>query len=131
MNIWAHRGCSGRFPENTITSFSEALKFDITGIELDIQLTKDRHIVVIHDETVDRTTSGEGNVADYTFDDIRALRIEAPGGKTERIPTIDEVFDLMERPCKERGLKINIELKNSKVRYEGMEQMILDKVRKR
>ena len=131
MNIWAHRGCSGRFPENTITSFRESLKYDITGIELDIQLSKDRKIVVIHDETVDRTTSGAGNVCDYTVEELRALTIDGPDGTTERIPLFDEVLDLMEAPCKERGLKINIELKNSNVRYEGMEEMILETVRKR
>ena len=130
MNIWAHRGCSGRFPENTLTSFREAIKYDIAGIELDIQLSSDRRIVVIHDETVDRTTSGEGNVCDMTADELRSLVIEAPDGKTERIPFIEEVLDLMEVPCREYGMKINIELKNSKVRYEGMEEMILEIVRR-
>ncbi len=130
MNIWAHRGCSGRFPENTLTSFREAVKYDITGIELDIQLSSDRRIVVIHDEAVDRTTSGEGNVCDMTADELRSLVIEAPDGKTERIPFIEEVFELMKVPCREYGMKINIELKNSKVRYEGMEEMILETVRR-
>ena len=129
MNIWAHRGCSGRFPENTLTSFREALKYDITGIELDIQLSKDGRMVVIHDETVDRTTSGEGSVCDMTADELRSLKIDAPDGSTERIPFIEEVLDLMKEPCMERGLMIDIELKNSKVRYEGMEEMILKTVK--
>lgn len=129
MNIWAHRGCSGRFPENTITSFRNALQYDITGIELDIQLSKDGKIVVIHDETVDRTTSGEGSVCDMTAEELRSLEIASPDGTPERIPFIEEVFDLMEGPCRERGLMINIELKNSKVRYEGMEEMILKTVK--
>ncbi len=129
MNIWAHRGCSGRFPENTITSFREAVKYDIAGIELDIQLSKDRKMVVIHDEKVDRTTSGTGYVCDLTADELRSLEIEAPGGETERIPFIEEVFDLMTGPCAMTGMKINIELKNSNVRYEGMEEMILETVK--
>lgn len=59
MKIWAHRGCSQRYPENTIMAFSKAMEIQgLTGIELDIQMTKDGEIVVIHDERVDRTTDG-------------------------------------------------------------------------
>lgn len=129
MKIWAHRGCSGRFPENTVISFREAVRYDITGIELDIQLSSDGRMVVIHDETVDRTTSGTGMVCDMTADELRSLEIQAPDGKIERIPFIEEIFDLMQEPCRERGLMMNIELKNSKVRYEGMEEMILARVK--
>ena len=59
MKIWAHRGCSQRYPENTILAFEKAMEVErLTGIELDIQLTKDKELVVIHDERVDRTTEG-------------------------------------------------------------------------
>ena len=68
MKIWAHRGCSQIYPENTITAFEKALKIPgLTGIELDIQLTADGELVVIHDERVDRTTDGFGFVKDYTL----------------------------------------------------------------
>lgn len=61
MKIWAHRGCSQRYPENTMLAFEKAAELKgLTGIELDIQLTKDGEIVVIHDERVDRTTEGTG-----------------------------------------------------------------------
>ena len=71
MEIWAHRGCSQRYPENTILSFTKAAGLkDLTGIELDIQLSKDRQIVVIHDERVDRTTDGIGEVGQYTLSEI-------------------------------------------------------------
>ena len=86
INIWAHRGCSFTFPENTLSSFAEALKYDITGIELDIQLTKDRQIVVIHDETVDRTTDCTGEVRSYTLAELQRMHIR--GDENEHIPTI-------------------------------------------
>ena len=135
MNIWAHRGCSYAWPENTLQSFKAACKYPITGIELDIQLTKDKQIVVIHDESVDRTTDGNGNVRDFTLEELKRLRIEThPSffGKKRytQIPTIDEVFQLLKPYCRKNGLLINIELKNSVYRYEGMEDLILETVRK-
>lgn len=71
--VWAHRGASGYAPENTLAAFQEAVDMGADGVELDIQLTKDGEMVVIHDETVDRTTNGKGWVKDYTFEDLRKL----------------------------------------------------------
>ena len=97
MNIWAHRGCSQRYPENTISAFASAVQIDdLTGIELDIQMTKDGEIVIIHDERVDRTTDGVGYVKDFTYAQIRKLVIAAENGRKERIPSIIEVFHLIE-----------------------------------
>ena len=68
MKIWAHRGCSQMYPENTMLAFEKAAAIDgLTGIELDIQLTKDDHIVVMHDEWVNRTTDGNGRVVDFSL----------------------------------------------------------------
>jgi glycerophosphoryl diester phosphodiesterase len=103
---------------------------NLTGIELDIQLTKDGHMVVIHDERVDRTTEGVGFVRDYTLAEIKRLHIYADVNPTQQIPTIDEVFDLLEDRMK-IGIKINIELKNSIYPYEGMEEKITELVHKR
>lgn len=76
MKIWAHRGCSQRYPENTLLAFEKAIAIkNLTGIELDIQLTKDGHMVVIHDERVDRTTESIGFVRDYTLSELRKLHI--------------------------------------------------------
>jgi glycerophosphoryl diester phosphodiesterase len=131
VEIWAHRGCSQRYPENTILAFEKAAGLNnLTGIELDIQLTKDGHMVVIHDERVDRTTEGTGFVRDYTLAEIKRLHIYADVNPTQQIPTIDEVFDLLDARLK-TGLKINIELKNSIYPYEGMEEKITDLVHKR
>ena len=77
MKIWAHRGCSQMYPENTIMAFARAIEIKgLAGIELDIQMTKDGEIVVIHDERVDRTTDGTGYVKDYTYAELRKLSIE-------------------------------------------------------
>jgi glycerophosphoryl diester phosphodiesterase len=131
MKIWAHRGCSQCYPENTRLSFEKAAKLNnLTGIELDIQLTKDGHMVVIHDERVDRTTESIGYVRDYTLAEIKRLHIYADVNPTQQIPTIEEVFDLLDARLKS-GLKINIELKNSIYPYEGMENKIIDLVHKR
>lgn len=135
MKIWAHRGCCYAWPENTLQAFEAACEYPITGIELDIQLTKDGEIVVIHDEKVDRTTDGSGYVKDFTLEEIKGLKIETnameSGEKAyTEVPTMDEVFRLLKPYCIQKGLLINIELKNSVIRYEGMEKKILGLVEK-
>ena len=65
MKVFAHRGFSGKYPENTMLAFKKAEEVGCYGIELDVQLTKDDEIVIMHDETIDRTTSGTGNIRDY------------------------------------------------------------------
>ena len=122
MKIWAHRGCSQNYPENTVLAFQKAADIPgLTGIELDIQLTKDNEIVVCHDEKVDRTTNGTGYISEYTLNELKKLRI----ADKFQIPTMEEVFDLLDSK-KHEGFLINIELKNSKIRYEGMEEQILE-----
>lgn len=131
MKIWAHRGCSQRYPENTLLAFERAIRLDsLTGIELDIQLTKDEEIVVIHDERVDRTTESIGFVRDYTLAELKKLHIYADVNPSQQIPTIEEVFDLI-GPRLEAGMKLNIELKNSVYSYPGMEEKIVELVHKR
>ncbi|MBO5112637.1 MAG: hypothetical protein J6C12_04745 [Lachnospiraceae bacterium] len=131
MKIWAHRGCSQHYPENTLLAFEKAAEIKgLTGIELDIQLTKDGHIVVCHDEKVDRTTDGTGELRSFTLNELKKLRIDAGNGKYEKIPTIDEVLDLLEDKMR-IGLKLNIELKNSVFPYEGMEEIIIELVHRR
>ena len=108
MKIWAHRGCSQRYPENTLLAFEKAAAIqNLEGIELDIQLTKDGELVVIHDERVDRTTEGMGFVRDYKLSELKRLHIYADNHPSQSISTIDEVFDLLETRLKS-GLKLNI-----------------------
>jgi len=131
LKVWAHRGCSQRYPENTLLAFEKAAGIkNLAGIELDIQLTKDGEMVVIHDERVDRTTEGIGFVWDYTLSQIKKLHICADDHPAQSIPTITEVLDLLE-PQLRSGLKLNIELKNSVWPYEGMEEKIAELVHKR
>lgn len=131
MNIWAHRGCSQMYPENTLLAFEKAAEIKgLTGIELDIQLTGDGRMAVCHDERVDRTTDGTGALRNYSMSELGKLKIDAGDGNWERIPEIEEVLDLLENRLRE-GLKLNIELKNSIVPYEGMEQKIIELIHKR
>ncbi len=109
------------YPENTITAFSKAVAIKkLTGIELDIQMTKDGEIVVIHDERVDRTTSGIGFVKDFTYTQLRRLEIETGVEHKEKVPAITEVLDLLQDKM-QQGVLLNIELKNSNIAYFGME----------
>ena len=126
MKFWAHRGCSQHYPENTQTSFEKAMAIrGLTGIETDIQLTRDGELVIIHDERVDRTTEGTGFVKDFSLHEIQSLHIAAGAAKSERILTAAELLDLL-KPRLDEGLLLNIELKNSSIPYEGMEEKILD-----
>ena len=90
LNI-GHRGAPRAVPENTIASFQKAMELGANGVELDVHLSKDGEVVVIHDETVNRTTNGCGKVADMTLAELRALSIK--GGGT--IPTLAEVIDAL------------------------------------
>ena len=131
MKIWAHRGCSQRYPENTMTSFARAAELSgLTGIETDIQLTKDGQLVVIHDERIDRTTDGIGAVQEYTLSEIRQFHIYAGTAEPEHIPSLEEVLDILIKPM-EQGLLLNLELKNSIIAYEGMEEKILQLISQR
>ena len=69
----AHRGASSYAPENTFAAYDKALAMGVNHIELDVHLTRDDHIVVIHDDTVDRTTNAQGRVADFTLNELRAM----------------------------------------------------------
>ena len=122
-NNFAHRGFSARYPENTMLAFQKAIETGCDGIELDIHVSRDGKIVVIHDETVNRTTNGTGFVKDMDYAELRAL----DAGKGEHIPSIEEYFDLVEK----YPLLTNIELKNSVFWYEGMEEKIIEMIRKR
>lgn len=131
MKIWAHRGCSQMYPENTLLAFEKAAALKgLEGIELDIQLTKDGEIVVIHDERVDRTTDGSGYVKDHMLAELKKLKIDAGENPVQCIPTMEEVFDLLEDRLR-AGMKLNIELKNGVYPYPGMEEKIVELVRGR
>ena len=110
MEVFAHRGASASCPENTMPAFAEALQAGADGIELDVQLTADGHIAVIHDPTVDRTTDGTGKVSDKNLAELKALQaVYKFGGQFGRvkIPLLQEVLGWL----KGNSLLCNIELK--------------------
>jgi len=122
--VFAHRGASGYAPENTLAAFRLARELGADGVELDVQMTADKEVVVIHDETVDRTTDGSGFVKDLTLKQIKALNIvsDKEGFPGEKIPTLEEVFDQLE----DSNLAINVEIKDSVVHYPGIAEKVLE-----
>lgn len=101
LNI-GHRGAKGHLAENTLESFVKAIEMGADGIELDVHLSSDGEIIVIHDETIDRVTDGKGVVKDHSLEVLKMYRIDFQFA----IPTLAEVFDLVDRKC-----LINVELK--------------------
>lgn len=129
--IWAHRGCCTLYPENTLEAFRAAAELDgITGIKLDIQLTSDGEMVVFHDENLRRVTHIDRNVRGCTLAEIKNIAIPANDGKYCSIPTLEEVLVMMKPYCESRGILINIELKTSIIRYDGIESKAYEIVRK-
>lgn len=128
--IFAHRGSKGHYPENTMLAFKEATRARIDGIELDIHMTKDNVLVVIHDATLNRTTTGTGYIKDHTLAEIRKYSAGAkfaefkhydPSWDQELVPTLAEALALF----KEHDLEVNIELKTYEVEYPGIEAAML------
>lgn len=98
----AHRGASGDYPENTLLAFSKALDRGATWLELDVHLSKDGELVVIHDETLERTTNGKGPVNSCLLRDLRQL----DAGHGQQVPLLSEVLELISKET-----VVNIELK--------------------
>ena len=125
VQIFAHRGSSGTHPENTLPAFAEAVRVNADGIELDVHLTEDGELVVIHDEEVDRTTNGKGLVREKTLEEIKKLNAglwfndKFPAAK---IPTLKEVLDLLLQK-NYRGT-VMIEIKTDKYEYAGIEEKV-------
>ena len=122
--VWAHRGASAYAPENTLEAFLLAAEQGADGVELDVQMTKDRELVVVHDEVIDRVSSGTGFVKDYTLKELKQLSFAKlhPEYQEAKIPTLAEVYEAL----KPTGLTINVELKTGILWYEGLEDAVLD-----
>ena len=108
--IFAHRGARRVAPENTLPAFAAALEMGVDGIELDVHTTRDGQLVVIHDFDVERTTDGHGLVAEMSAAEVARLdagRHFSPASAGTRVPTLDEVFDLIGDRC-----RVNIEIKS-------------------
>ena len=118
--VFAHRGASADAPENTLAAFQLALDEGADGIELDVMLSKDKQIVVIHDETIDRTTNGSGRVRDMTLEELLTFN----AGDGQKIPTLAAVFEQL-------GGKflINVELKNYHSLFDSLPLKVASLVR--
>jgi glycerophosphoryl diester phosphodiesterase len=115
--IIAHRGFSGKYPENTMLAFRKAIEIGAGGIELDVHLSKDGKLVVMHDGKVERTTNGTGSIDQMAYEDIEKL----DAGQGEHPPLLEPVIAL----CKEHGTFLNIEIK-----ARGVEPQVVDLVKK-
>jgi glycerophosphoryl diester phosphodiesterase len=131
--VIAHRGDSAHRPENTLASFASALEVGVTLVELDVQLTADRAVVVIHDPTLDRTTTGRGDVRKMTLAEVRAVSAGYPDkfGSAfagERVPTLAEALSLL----RDRA-RVMVEIKKESVTDDvegGIEASTLAEVRR-
>lgn len=123
--IFAHRGFSGYYPENTMLAFTKVAEETLAdGIELDIQLTKDGEIVIMHDEILDRTTNGSGFLKEYTLAELKELSVGVNFKgffPRQTIPTLREFFTFL----KKTKLIVNIELKTSVFEYTGIEEKLI------
>lgn len=126
--LFAHRGDLTHAPENTLPAFSQAIQKGADGVELDAKLSADGHVIVIHDETVDRTTNGEGKVASFTLEAIRRLDagswFDAKFAGTN-VPLLEEVFETV---GKDR--LINIELTNYFTPRDGLVKKVCDLIKR-
>lgn len=126
---YGHRGASGYFPENTMVAFEKAIEMGATGIETDVQMTKDGVLVLIHDEYVNRTTDGIGLVKDYTYKELMKLNastyMKNYTNKTS-IPTVEELLAL----AKNQDIIINFEIKSGVILYPNIEENLINLIYK-
>ena len=124
MKIFAHRGFSGRYPQNTMLAFQKALESGCDGIELDVQLTKDGVPVIIHDEYLDDLTDFKGFVRDYTYEQLKKCNAAGKYNETYGfcpIPTFQEYCEWV----KQTELVTNVEIKSSVYYYEDIEEKVM------
>lgn len=126
--VFGHRGAMGHAPMNTTASFDLARSQGADGIELDVRLSRDGHLVVIHGDAVDATTDGQGKVSEMTLDQLKRLDAGAWYSDEfagQRIPNLDEVFDAFGD-----DLLINVEIKSPRESVDRLEKRLADSVRR-
>jgi len=125
--VVAHRGASAYAPENTLASFELAIDLGADALELDLRQTKDSVLVVLHDDDIDRTTNGRGNVKEFTFSELQKFDAGSWFGKEfsdQKIPSLQEVIDLLDDTT-----IIIIELKEGNETYPGIEEQVVEIVK--
>lgn len=123
--VVAHRGGAALGPENTLAAIKKGMEAGADMIEIDIHQTADGKVVVCHDQSIDRTTTGKGLIRDLTFDEIRSFNIVDKDGNVtdQKIPTLDEVMDLIDGKT-----KLLVEIKRTNDIYQGIEQQLVDAI---
>ena len=122
--VAAHRGGAALWAENSITAFRGAIGLGVDLIEFDVHPTRDGKIVVIHDPTLGRTTTGAGAVADHQWSELEKLRLKEGGH--DRIPLLDEVIELIEPTS--LGLRMEIKIRADGTPYPGLEAMLAERL---
>ncbi len=117
--IIGHRGASADAPENTLAAFYQAVEQGADGIELDVQLSADGHLVIFHDDRVDRVSNGSGKVSQKTLAELKTLDL----GHDQSVPTLDELFEMLGH-----STLYNIELKDFTLWDRGLETAVADRV---
>lgn len=124
--VFAHRGASAFAPENTLSAFRKALDDGALAVEFDVKLTADQEVVVLHDQTVDRTTNGKGDLRSFTLSALKGLDAGSwfdVKFREERIPTLNEVFEKFKNQ-----LFLNIELTNYQTPNDGLVNKVVERV---
>lgn len=125
MKVYGHRGFAGIAPENTMASFRKAIEAGVDGIECDVHLSKDGRVVVCHDPTLERTTSGTGLIKDLDWCELQRLDAGSWYSQEytgERIPSFKQLLELLS----DYNISLNVELKTDKVDYVGLEHLVLE-----
>lgn len=127
MRVFAHRGFSGLYPENTMLAFEKASELPVDGIEMDVHLSSDGKVVIIHDESLERTTGVQKNVWDCSFRELTSMTASRTMENMydAKIPSFEEFCDLIWRT----GLTANVEIKTGKYWYPSIEEKTWDIIR--
>lgn len=127
--VFAHRGFSEIAPENTLSAFEKAMEAKADGVELDVHLSRDGQVIVMHDEKVDRTTDGTGWIKDLSLTELKQLDGGSwfhPSFENEPVPTLGEVLEVLAG----FPVVINIELKNAMILYPGLEERVISEIKR-
>ncbi len=133
--VWAHRGASGHAPENTMEAYRLAMEMGADGVEIDVRFSKDGHIVICHDNVIDRVSNGQGAVESYTLDELKQFdfgcKFYDGDRRGIRIPSLDELYEMIQG----NTFMVNVEIKSEapempaaliqKARAFGVEKQIV------
>lgn len=134
LDVHGHRGAAGLAPENTLAAFRKAIELGVDALEMDLHVTRDGELVVIHDETLDRTTDGRGSIGDLALEEVKRRDAGgkfAPAFRGEEIPTLQEVIELVNVSGDPR-IRLDLEIKFGKGeegKPEDFEERVLEVLR--